>query len=387
MISPYKFSPQARLLDFMRQAGKPNLINLAAGLPSVDCVPKSDLRTAFDAAFDEEPDVALGYHTPDGDYLLREQVAARLNNRGIKTTADELVTTTGCTQALHGMIRLRANPGDIVACEAPAYYATLEILGDTGLRVLPIPVKDEHGIDIELAASLFELHRPKLLVLCSTLSNPSGATIPNETRKTLLEICRKTDTHILEDEIYGELTEIDGLRPIRSFDDGTTVSYVSSFSKTVSPGIRVGFCLAKDEREKFALLKCQQDMHSATVCEVAFRKYLERCDFDRHLAFLKNFNRGRRKLATDVIRKTFPQSTKVWNAEGGFMLWVEAPSCTEIEQVYQASLRQNVAFSRGGAFFTSSETKIKAMRINCSRAKEQDLVDGLEILGRIISAT
>jgi DNA-binding transcriptional MocR family regulator len=385
MISPYKFTPQARLLDFMRQAGKPNLINLAAGLPSVDCVPKADLRRAFDAAFDEEPDVALGYHTPDGDYLLREQIAARLNSRGIKTTADELVTTTGCTQALHGMIRLRANPDDIVACEAPAYYATLEILGDTGLRVLPIPVKDEHGIDIEHAASLFELYRPKLLVLCSTLSNPSGATIPNETRKTLLEICRKTGTHILEDEIYGELTEIAGLRPIRSFDDGTTVSYVSSFSKTVSPGIRVGFCLAKDDREKFALLKCQQDMHSATVCEVAFRKYLERCDLDRHLAFLKNFNRARRKLATEVIRKTFPPSTKIWNAAGGFMLWVEARSSTEIEQVYDACLRQNVVFSRGDAFFTSAESKIKAMRINCSRATEQNLVDGLEILGTIIS--
>jgi 2-aminoadipate transaminase len=246
-------------------------------------------------------------------------------------------------------------------------------------------VKDEQGIDIELAASLFELHRPKLLILCSTLSNPSGATIPNEGRKALLEICRKTATHILEDEIYGELTEIDGLLPIRSFDDGTTVSYVTSFSKTVSPGLRVGVCLAKDDRERFALLKCQQDMHSATVCEVAFRKYLERCDFDRHLAFLKNFNRDRRNLATSVIQKTFPSMTKIWEVEGGFMLWVELPSRIEIERVYQAALRQNVAFSRAGAFFTTSESPISAMRINCSRAKEQDLIDGLEILGEILS--
>jgi DNA-binding transcriptional MocR family regulator len=385
MISPYKFSPRARLLDFMRQAGKPNLINLAAGLPSVDCVPKSDLRNAFDAAFDEEPDVALGYHTPDGDYQLREIVATRLTRRGIAVTADDLVTTTGCTQALHGMIRLRAKPGDIVACEAPAYYATLEILGDTGLRVLPVPVKDAHGIDLDLVSTLFEQHRPKLLVLCSTLSNPSGATIPNESRKTLIEICRKTGTHILEDEIYGELSEIDGLQPIRSFDDGTTVSYVTSFSKTVSPGIRVGICLAGADRERFALLKCQQDMHSSTVCEVAFRKYLERSDLEKHLEYLRRFNRARRQIATDVIREKFPSSTKIWDAAGGFILWVEVPTEIDIEQAYRAALNRNVAFSRGDAFFTAEETKISAMRLNCSRPKEQDLIDGLEILGETLS--
>jgi 2-aminoadipate transaminase len=261
----------------------------------------------------------------------------------------------------------------------------LEILGDTGLRVLPVPVKDAHGIDLDLVSTLFEEHRPKLLVLCSTLSNPSGATIPNESRKTLIEICRKTGTHILEDEIYGELSEIDGLQPIRSFDDGTTVSYVTSFSKTVSPGIRVGICLGGADRERFALLKCQQDMHSSTVCEVAFRKYLERSDLEKHLEYLRRFNRVRRQIATDVIREKFPSSTKIWDAAGGFILWVEVPTEIDIEQAYRAALNRNVAFSRGDAFFTAEETKISAMRLNCSRPKEQDLIDGLEILGETLS--
>src|SRR6202521_3980220 len=123
MNSPYKFAPRARLLDFMRQAGNPNLINLAAGLPSVDCVPKAALKRAFDAAFAEEPDVALGYHTPDGDYPLRAKIAERFARRGISVTPDEMVITTGCTQALHGMIRLLARPGEIVALAAAACLA------------------------------------------------------------------------------------------------------------------------------------------------------------------------------------------------------------------------------------------------------------------------
>src|SRR5215471_18602360 len=142
MMSPFTFIPRARLLDFMRQAGDPKLINLAAGLPSTECVPKADLQRAFDAAFLEEADVALGYHTPDGDPLLRERIANRLSHRGIQVTADDLVITTGCTQALHGMMSLLAQLGDIVACKAPAYYATFEMLGDLGVRVLPVPVRN-----------------------------------------------------------------------------------------------------------------------------------------------------------------------------------------------------------------------------------------------------
>jgi DNA-binding transcriptional MocR family regulator len=385
MYSPYNFVPRARLLEFMRQAGNPNLINLAAGLPSVDCVPKAALKRAFDAAFSEEPDVALGYHTPDGDYGLRAKIAERFARRGILVTPEEMVITTGCTQALHGMIRLLAQPGDVVACEAPAYYATLEMLGDTGIRVLPVPVRNSQGVDLDLVSTLFERFHPNFFVLCSTLSNPSGATMPNEARRALVEICRKTHTHILEDEVYGELSEIEGLRPIRSYDDGSIVSYVMSFSKTVAPGIRVGVCVPGGNTDRFAQLKCQQDMHSATLCEVAFRKYLEEADLDSHLQYLKALNRQCRQIARQLIEKHFPKGTIIWIPEGGFLLWVEVPPRVDIEAAYQAALLKNVAFSRGKAFFTTPEANVTSMRINCSRPTTNQLVEGLETLGEILS--
>jgi DNA-binding transcriptional MocR family regulator len=385
MILPYTFSPRARLLEFMRQAGNPNLINLAAGLPSADCVPKAALKRAFDAAFNDEPDVALGYHTPEGDYPLREMISERFARRGILVAANDMVITTGCSQALHGMIRLLAEPGDVVACEAPAYYSTLEILGDLGVRVLPIPVRDSHGVDLDLVTTLFERFRPRLFVVCSTLSNPSGATLPNEARRALVQICQTTGTHILEDEIYGELSEIDGLRPIRSYDDGSTVSYVMSYSKTVAPGIRIGVCVPGSNTDRFALLKCQQDMHSATLCEVAFRKYLETGDLDTHLNYLKALNQRRRKIAREIIQQHFPKEANVWIPEGGFLLWVELPQHIDVEAAYQAALRKNVAFSRGAAFFTTSDAKVNSLRMNCSRPTAYDLLQGLETLGGILA--
>ena len=384
MISPYTFQPRGRLLDVMRQVGDPELINLAAGLPSVHCVPKADLREAFAATLEENADEALGYHVPDGDLRLRELLVDRFRRRGISTSVDQMVITTGCSQALHGMIRLVAKPGDIVACEAPAYYSTLEIMGDLGVKVLPIPVRDSDGIDFELTQTLFRRFKPKLFVLCSTLSNPSGATIPNEIRKALVDLCRETGTRILEDEIYGELSEIPDLKPIRAYDDGSTVSYVTSFSKTVAPGLRVGVCLPGVDANPFALHKCQQDMHSATLCEVAFRRYFETGRFDSHLDFLRRLNRERRALAIGVIEECFPATVKIWRPSGGFLLWVELPSNVQVKRVYRSALSEKVAFCHGTAFFTSGEEQIGAMRLNCSRPSEEQLVLGLRILGRLL---
>ncbi len=368
----------------MRQAGQPNLINLAAGVPSGDSVPTVEIREAFAKALTEESDRALGYQTPDGDYELRTLLAARFSKRGIKVSAEEMVTTTGCTQALHGMIRLLVKEGDVVACEEPAYYATLEILGDTGVAILPLPIKDLHGCDLDLVQTLFLQHRPKLLVLCSTLSNPSGATIPNSNRIAILEICRRTGTRILEDDIYGELIEREDLRPIRSFDDGSTVSYVTSFSKTVSAGIRAGVCIPGGKTDTFALLKSQQDMHSSTLCEVGFRKFLQQTDLDEHLKRLKEFNRRRREIAIGVIEQHFPPETKIWRPQGGFMLWVEVG--IDLEETYHRCLEQNVAFGRGSSFYTQQGAGAHAMRLNCSRPPLDGLVAGIEILGKALSA-
>ena len=385
MISPYAFRPRGRLLDFMRQVGNPDLINLAAGLPSTECVPKAALQEAFAETLRTNADEALGYHTPDGDLKLREILVDRFQRRGIRTAVDQMIITTGCTQALHGMIRLLTQPGDVVACEAPAYYATLEILGDLGIRVLPIPVRDNEGIDLELTRTLFRRFRPALFVICSTLSNPSGSTLSNEARIELVKICQDSGTRILEDEIYGELSEIPDLKPIRAYDDGSTVAYVTSFSKSVAPGLRIGVCLPGTDSDSFALLKCQQDMHSATLCEVAFRNYLERNQLDRHLEFLRGFNRRRRELAIRVIHQSFPGSTRVWEPAGGFMLWAELPAGIDIEWVYQQAMEMKVAFCRGAVFFTSENEHVGAMRLNCSRPTESALVKGLTILGQIMS--
>ncbi len=383
MNSPAPFRATARLIDFMRQADEPHLINLAAGVPGLDSLPAEELREAFARAFAAEGSAMFAYHNPEGDRALRELLAARLQKRGAAVAGSQLITVTGCTQALHVMFSVFLEAGDVVAVEAPAYYGMLELLSVLKVRVLPLPVRGGDGIDPAEAEELFARWKPKCFVVCSALSNPSGATIPEPQREQLVEICRRQGVRIIEDDIYGELLDGGALKPMLAYDDGSTVSYVSSFSKTVSPGLRVGVCMPGTLHEEVAARKCQQDLHSSVVSEVALREFLEVGALDPHLDRLRVRNQRRRNLALEAIGRSFPKGTHIAPPRGGYMLWAELPRVIDLATARTAALAQKVAFASGAVFFTGTPEK-SCVRLNCAKASEEDLVKGLEILGPLL---
>ena len=385
MVEPLQFRAAARLVDFMRQADEPGLINLAAGVPGLDSLPAEALREAFARAFEHEGAKMFAYHHPEGDHGLRELLAARLNARGASVKGSQLVTVTGCTQGLSVLLSLLVQPGDIVACEAPAYYGMLELLSVAQVRVLPLPVMGDSGIDPEQAALLLARWKPRCLIVCTSLSNPSGATIPEANRERLVEICRANGVRLIEDDIYGELVDGGAPRTMLAYDDGATVSYVSSFSKSVSPGLRAGVCVPGTLHEEFAARKCQQDLHSSVVSEVALREFLEKDALDPHLARLRERNRRRRDIALAAIARSFPEGTRVTPPRGGYMLWAELPRAVDLAAVRDAARRERVVFAAGSVFFTQPQTQ-SCIRLNCAKADEPELVSGLEALGAILCA-
>ena len=385
MVEPLQFRASARLVDFMRQADEPGLINLAAGVPSPDSLPAEALREAFARAFEHEGAKMFAYHHPEGDHGLRELLAARLNARGASLKGSQLVTVTGCTQGLSVLLSLLVQPGDIVACEAPAYYGMLELLSVAQVRVLPLPVVGAEGIDPAQAEALLARWKPRCLIVCTSLSNPSGATVPEANRERLVEICRANGVRLIEDDIYGELVDGGAPRPMLAYDDGATVSYVSSFSKSVSPGLRAGVCAPGTLHEEFAARKCQQDLHSSVVSEVALREFLEKDALDPHLTRLRERNRRRRELALAAISRSFPDGTRVTPPRGGYMLWAELPRAVDLATVRDAARRERVVFAAGSVFFTQPQAS-SSIRLNCAKADEPELVSGLEALGAILRA-
>ena len=383
MNEPFLFQASGRLVDFMRQADEPGLINLAAGVPATESLPTAELRAAFDKAYADDGARLFAYHHPEGDHRLRALFAERLSRRGARVNGPQVLSTTGCQQALQLMLSVLVKPGDIVACQTPAYYALLELIAAKGARILPLPERGGGGFDVAEVAELLERWRPKCLFVCTTLSNPSGSTMPESARVALVEVCRRLGVRIIEDDIYAELVDGGAPKPMLAFDDGATVSYVTSFSKSVSPGLRAGFCVPGSLFEEAATLKCQDDMHGSVLSEGTLRAFLEMDAIEPHLARVRATNQRRRALAREAITRSFPRGTHIADPLGGYMLWVRLPDTADLAAVKVRAREKGVVFCAGDVFFPAHAPG-RFMRLNCAKASESELVRGLEILGAAI---
>jgi DNA-binding transcriptional MocR family regulator len=201
----------------------------------------------------------------------------------------------------------------------------------------------------------------------------------------LVDICQRTGTRIIDDDIYGELLEGGAPRPLRAWDpEGAVVSYVTSFCKSVAPGLRVGFCIPGPEwHERFADRKCQQDLHSAVVAEVALREFLRAGAFDPHLEKLRQRNRRRREIALETIARAFPNGTEVPVPRGGYMLWAQLPGHFDLKALATAARAERVVFGADRVFFAAPPER-SCLRLNCAKASEEELVQGIETLGRLL---
>lgn len=385
-LRPRRFCPETGLLELMRQVERPGWINLGAGVPAPELLPVAALRRAFARANREDGRRMWAYQRPEGHEGLREKVAARYAARGVLVDAGGVLLTTGCTQALHLALAVHAAPGSVVACESPCYYNLLEQIHAAGCAALPLPAAGAGGIDVEVALPLLRRHRPACLVVCPTLSNPGTATMAAGTRAALVEACRRLGIRIIEDDIYSELHEAGAPRPLRAWDpEGRVVTVVSSFCKSVAPGLRVGMMLPGDALEAAVRRKCMADLHSAVVAEATLAAFMEGDALDRHLTQLRRVCRRRRERLRAAVQAHFPEGTVASDPPGGFILWVEVPGRVDAGALRREAVRRKVSYAPGEIFLTQAPRRT-CMRLNAARAGEADLERGAKLLAQALSA-
>ena len=377
---------RVRLLDLMRQTEDPKVINLAAGIPSPDFLPLDALKTALEQEVASQARAMFSYHRPEGAAPLREAICEYLAARGVKASPDQVLVTVGCSGALASVIGTVLKKGDTVVCEAPAYYGLLELLSAAGVKFRPVPTAVGQEPDPKRwEKAIRATPRPRLVVVTSSLSNPSGATLPEEWRAQLVEICRKAKVPILEDDIYGDLLGQNRPKPLRAFDDGKTVLLATSFSKTVAPGLRIGFSLPGAWMEAAADRQCRQSIHGAVPPEYLTAAFLRSGRLRGHLEMLKTVYEKRRELALGILRRGLPEGIRAEDPQGGYMLWVRGGRAGMIEAVRQKCLEKGVAVVGGGIFFTQTP-KEACFRLNCARATVEDLARGMEIFCEVVTA-
>jgi 2-aminoadipate transaminase len=365
-----------------------SIISFAGGLPAEELFPIEAVREAFQRVFDQGSH-SLQYGLTAGYTPLREQICARLAKKGMNVTKDDMVLTTGSQQAIDLLTRIYIEPGDVIMVENPTYLAALQVFHSRGASVIPVP-GDDSGMDMEALVQQIEQHRPKLVYVTPTFSNPTGRVWSIERRKQLLAICRDYQVLILEDDPYGELQydSEDHYPSIFSLDrhpEDSVVVYTSTFSKTVVPALRTGWVIGDRRIIQFIeRAKEAADLHSSSLDQQALYQLMSHFDLDEHIATIRQQYKQRMRLMTDLLTEHTSGKLR-WNEpKGGMFLWVELPEGLHAQQLLKKAVDKGVAFVPGSTFYANSP-QMNTMRLNFTHTNRENMILGMERLAAALS--
>jgi DNA-binding transcriptional MocR family regulator len=329
---------------------------------------------------------ALGYAVPPGDRDLRLQVARRGVDAGCSFGPDDVVITSGCQEALVLCLRAVTSPGDAVAIESPTFYGTLQAIKSLDLRALEIPTHPETGISLDALEMALTEWPVRACVLTPNASNPLGYVMPDAQKAALCRLLEQHDVPLIEDDIYGELTFAPSRpRAVKSWDRKGQVLLCSSVSKTIAPGLRVGWTVPGRFRDQVTHLKLVTSLATATLPQAAVAAYLEQGGFDRHLRAARLLYRRNRDRLIELVAEHFPAGTKVTRPAGGFVAWLELPRRIDAMALYSRALAAGISVAPG-PLFSARERYRHFLRLNFAPRWDARRTDALARLGALASA-
>jgi len=369
-------------------ANRPEVVSLAGGMPYLEGLPLDVLSEISQRVVATRGTTALQYGSAQGDETLREQILDVMRIEGINAHADDVVVTTGSQQALDLVTRIFVNPGDVVVVEAPSYVGALGVFRSYQADVVHVPL-DEHGLipaalEETLTSLAREGRRVKLLYTVPNFHNPAGVTLSAERRPQILEIARRYNVLVLEDNPYG-LLGFDGnpLPAMRSLDaDG--VVYLGSFSKTFAPGYRVGWAVAPHAvREKLVLASESAILCPSNASQLAVSAYLATCDWRGQIKAFRELYRERRDAMVGALAEHLPDAS--WTVpDGGFYTWVRLPPGLDAKAMLPRAVTARVAYVPGTAFYADGQGS-DHMRLSFSFPTPERIREGVRRLAGVVA--
>ena len=364
----------------VRVKSKPGAIDFSSGFPISSGL--KDLQRHARRAMKQVTESLFNYDFPQGQETLRQQITKMLIQLGLEVSADDLIITNGSKQGLSLVMNHYLQPGDWIITESPTYYGTLDIIENIGARIIGIPMRSS-GINLELLEQYLKSHRPKLIYTVSTLQNPTGITTTLQHRQQLIALAEQYGCLILEDNAYEGLNFEPVPPPIKSLDRSDTVIYTGTFSKTLMPGLRVGYLLATGKHYQPLLKqKLFHDLHVSTVSQAIVSEYLASGHHRHHLNHLRASNLSSRNAMLQALKKYFPNEATWTIPNGGLFLWVQLPSEISLVSLAHQAWSQNVFIYPGMPFFPGQKG-YNALRLNFSHSPEI-IEQGIAILGKLL---
>lgn len=368
--------------EILKVTEEPEIISFAGGLPNPKSFPVEDIEEAVSKVLSKNGDEILQYSTTEGYLPLREYIAERYSKSGLRVDAKEILITNGSQQGIDLVSKIFLNKGDKVLVENPTYLAAIQsfLLFEPEFKSVPLL---EDGVDTNALQRILEKNEIKLFYSVTNFQNPTGITYSKEKRQKLAEILKDENTVFVEDNPYGEIRFLgDDIPLVKSYLDNTVL--FGSFSKIVSPGMRLGWIVANEEiMEKIIIAKQASDLHSNYFTQRVVYQYLIDNNVDEHIEKIKKMYRNQRNLMVSMIEEYFPEGVKYTKPEGGMFLWVTLPEGLSSMDLFDLAIKENVAFVPGKAFFTDGRGD-NTLRLNFSNSNEEKIEKGIKRLGNAI---
>ncbi|HEY4690096.1 MAG TPA: PLP-dependent aminotransferase family protein [Anaerolineae bacterium] len=383
--------------ELLKLTAQPDLISFAGGLPAPELFPIEEFRAAADTVLSEMGAQALQYSITEGYPPLREMIVRHMARYGIVVDIDNVLITTGSQEALDLIGKVLINSGDNILVEEPTYLGAIQAFTMYGARYVSVPI-DEEGLQTDKLEGALRTG-PKFMYILPNFQNPAGVTLSLERRRELVALADRYGVPIIEDDPYGQLRfEGEHLKPLVVLDAerlkcenngkyGGNAIYLSTFSKTLAPGLRLGWVVApKDVIHHLVQAKQGTDLHSSSFDQMVAYEVARGGFIDRHVRRIREVYRQRRDVMLAALERAFPDpamGVRWTRPQGGLFLWLTLPESMDAAELLKEAIKDKVAFVPGAAFFPNGGGH-NTMRLNFSNAKEEMIEEGIARLGRAI---
>jgi 2-aminoadipate transaminase len=379
--------------ELLKITQRPDVISFAGGLPAPDVFPADRFQEACRTVLRQYPEQALQYGATEGFEPLREMIARHTVRYGVKAKVENVLITSGSQQALDLIGKLLINSGDRVLVEAPTYLGALQAFNIYGAEYLSVP-SDDDGLRTDLLEKPLR-SGPKFMYVLPNFQNPGGTTLSEGRRHELVLMADRYGVPIVEDDPYGQLRyegehlpslvvlDRENLRRDNGYSIGNVI-YLSTFSKTLAPGLRLGWIIAPpDVIAKMIQLKQGMDLHTSTFTQAVAYEVAKDGFLDEHVKLIRKVYGERRDVMLAALKEHFPPEASWTYPKGGLFLWVTLPAGVEGKKLFEAALKLNVAFVPGDSFYAANgfhEEGSRHLRLNFSNAKPDQIREGIRRL-------
>lgn len=387
MLKPFSkkvegLAPSA-IREILKFTADPEVISFAAGNPAPEAFPVEIIKKLSDEIFANEPINALQYSVTEGYKPLREWLEQDMRKKNMFSDNDMVVVTAGAQQAIETTAKILCNEGDVILCEDPSFIGSLNAFRSYGVKLLGIPT-DKDGFDTEILE--LELNRnptAKFIYTIPNFQNPTGNTTSLERRKEVLRLAEKYGVYILEDNPYGDLRFAgEPVESYKSLDSKGYVIYTGTFSKTLAPGLRVGYMCGEKELVQKAVVGLQTStVHTNIWAQMLAYRFVTTVDYDEHLNHLRGIYREKYQRMANALENSMPPCVEFSKPEGGLFIWASIPEKYDMNAFCTEAVHRKVAVVPGNAFLADENARSNCFRLNYSTPTNEQIDKGVEILG------